>query len=232
MARIAMLVAVLAASAAVAAVAVASTRSPKALRTAIFAAARKEHSVHYVEHGAASVLRQTMVSDVAKTRGIQKITFTLQGEKGQFTVIVVNRIAYLRGNSLALHGYLGFTSAQAARYHGRWISIPLGNGRYEDLAASVTLPSFLHDIYPGAPLALVETTVGGRKITGVRGTSRQGGVTFQEAVLPDAKLRPLAVSDVDTKHGFVDAIKIGRWNEPVRVKAPASAVPIATVTAG
>lgn len=230
MARIATLVAVLAAAAAVTAVAVASTRSPKSLRAAIFAAARKQHSVHYVEQGAASVLRQTMVSDVAKTRGIQRISFTLQGKKGQFTVIVVNRIAYLRGNSLALHGYLGFTSAQAATYHGRWISIPPGNRRYEDLAASVTLPSFLHGIYPSAPLALVTTTVGGHKITGVRGTNKQGGVTFQEAVLPDAKLRPLAVSDVDAKHGFIDAVKIGRWNETVHVKAPAGAVPIATVT--
>ena len=230
MARIATLVAVLAATAAVATVAVASTRSPKSLRAAIFAVARKQHSVHYVEQAVAQGLRQTMVSDVAKTRGIQRISFTLQGKKGRFTVIVVRRIVYLRGNSLALHGYLGFTAAQAGSYHGRWISIPPGSARYGDLAASVTLPSFLHDIYPAAPLALVTTTLGGREITGVRGTNRQAGITFQEAVLPDSKLRPLAVSDVDTKHGFVDAVKISRWNERVHVAAPANAAPISRVT--
>jgi hypothetical protein len=233
MARLATLVALLAAAAAVAAVALAAPRTPKALRTAIFTAARKQHSVHYVEHGAAQGLRQTMVADVAKTRGIQRISFTLQAKRGHFTVIVVKRVAYLRANAIALLSYLGFTAAQAARYHDRWISVPPTNGRYKDLAASVTLPSFLHDIFPSAPLALVATTLGGRKVTGVRGTNKQGGgITFVEAVFPDSKLRPLGVSDIDRKHGFVDGVKTSRWNERVRVKAPAHSVPIAIVTGG
>ena len=232
MARIAVLLAILAAAASAAAVALATTRTPKELRAAIFTAARKEHSVHYVEHAAAARLRQTMVCDAARTRGIQRITFTLAGKRGHFIVIVVKRIVYLRGSAYALHGYLGFTPAQAAAYHDRWVSVPPANRRYKDLAASVTLPSFLHDIYPRAPLALATTTVGGRKITGVRGTNKEaGGVRFEEALFPDPKLRPLAVSDIDTKLGFVDGVKLGRWNEAVHVTAPAHAVPIAKVTA-
>jgi hypothetical protein len=232
MARVAMLIAVLAVAAAVAAVALAATRSPKALRAAIFAAARKQHSAHYVENGVAQGLHQTMISDVAATRGIQKISFTLGGKKGQFTVRVVARNAYLRGNTVALDDYLGFTAAQAAQYHGRWISIPPSNHRYQALAAAVTLPSFLHDIYPHAPLGIVTTKIGGRKVTGVRGTSREPGVRFLEAVYPDSKLRPLGVADVEPAKGFIDEITISRWNEAVHVQAPANAVPIATVDAG
>ena len=210
-----------------------AAQSPRALRASIFAAARKQHSVHYVEHGAAGrALRQIMVADVAGTRGIQRIGFTLQGKSGNFTVIVVKGVAYLRGDAFALHGYLGFTAAQASAYHGRWIAVPPGNARYRDLAASVTLPSFLHDIYPTAPLALVPATLRGRKVTGVRGISRGPGVKFYEALLPDAKRRPLAVSDIDPTKGFLDAIRISRWNERVHVTAPAGAVPIATVDAG
>jgi hypothetical protein len=231
--RIAALLAVLAVAAATTAVALAASRSPKELRSAIFAAAKKQHSVHYVEHGAAAGLRQTMVCDVAKTRGIQRISFTLRGKKGHFTVIVVKRVAYLRGSAYALHGYLGYTPTQAATYHGRWISIPPTNRRYKDLAASVTFSSFLHDIYPSAPLRLVTTTNGGRTVTGVSGTNDEAGpAKFMEVVFPDSRLRPLAVSDVDAKLGFIDTLKIGRWNEAVRVTAPANAVPISTVIGG
>lgn len=170
-----------------------------------------------------------MVGDVAGNRGIQKIVFTIQGKKGLFTVIVVNRLAYVRGNAFALQSNLGFTSAQAAQYDGRWISVPPGNAKYKDLAASVTLPSFLHDIYPTAPLGLVKATIGGRKVTGVRGINREPGVKFVEALFPDSRHLPLAVSDIDVSKGFVDAIKISRWNERVHVTAPANAVPISSI---
>jgi hypothetical protein len=92
MARVAALIFVLVAAAVAAAVAFAA-QSPKALRAEIFAAARKQHSVHYVDVGAAQGLKQTMVGDVAATRGIQRISFTLQGKKGEFTVLVISRTA-------------------------------------------------------------------------------------------------------------------------------------------
>lgn len=230
MGRVVVLVVILAAAAAGAVAAVAGN-SPKALRAAIFAKARQQHAVHYVELGAARGLSQTMVGDVAATRGVQRVKFAIGGRRGRFTVLVVKRIAYLRADRFTLHVYFGFTAAQAARDHGRWISVRPGNSRYKDLASSVTLPSFLHDIYPGAPLALVRSKIGGRTVTGVRGTNREPGVRFVEALFPDAKLRPLGVSDVEPSKGFLDAIRISRWNEPVHVKAPANAVPIASVQA-
>ena len=225
MVRILALLTAVALAAAVAATVALAARSPKSLRASIFAAARKQHSVHYVEHAVAPSLRQTMVADVAGSRGIQKITFTLQGKKGHFTVRVVKRIAYVRGNALGLQS-AGLTAADAARYQGRWVSIRPSNHLYPDLAADVTLPTFLHDIYPAAPLALVRTTIRSKEVTGVRGTNRESGITFQEALFPDSKLRPLGVTDVDKSSGFVDATTISHWNEAVHVRAPAHAVPL------
>jgi hypothetical protein len=230
--RVAALIFVVAVAAGIAAVAFAA-QSPKALRTAIFAAARHERSVHYVEAGAAKGLTQRIVGDVAATRGIQRVSFTLNGKKGRFTVLVVHRIAYLRGNAPTLAGYFGFTAAQAAQFQGQWISVPPSSKKYTDLAASVTLPSFLHDIYPGGRLSLVTSKIGGRARTGVRGTNREPGVKFMEAIFPksSAPLLPEEVADIEPAKGFIDATKISGWNESVSVQAPAGAVPISTVQA-
>src|SRR5215471_12585720 len=51
-----------------------------------------------------------MVVDVAGTRGIQRIGLTLQGKSGNFTVIVVKRVAYLGGDV--------FRAARLPRLHG------------------------------------------------------------------------------------------------------------------
>jgi hypothetical protein len=222
------------AAAALAAVALAA-QSPRELRAAIFATAKKQHSLHYVERDSAAGLRQTMVSDIARQHGVQKISFTLNGNgrtaTGQFTVRVVNSLVYFRADQVAMRYYLGFTAAQTAAYHDRWIVIRPGQHRYKALATAVTLPSFLHEIYPSAPLALARTSIGGRKYTGVRGTNdtEGGGFKFVETVFPDSKLLPFAVSAVDRSKGFISALKISRWNQAVRVTAPASAVPITSV---
>jgi hypothetical protein len=228
------IVAAVSAAAALAAVALAA-QSPRELRAAIFATAKKQHSLHYVERDSAAGLRQTMVSDISRKRGVQRISFTLSGNgrtaKGRFTVRVVNSLVYFRADQVAMHYYLGFTAAQTAAYHDKWIVVRPGQHRYKDLAAAVTMPSFLQEIYPSAPLALAKTSIGGRKYTGVRGTNdvTGGGFKFVESVFPDSKMRPFAVSAVDRGKGFVSAVKISRWNQAVRVTAPADAVPITAV---
>jgi hypothetical protein len=130
-----------------------------------------------------------------------------------------------------MQDYLGFTAAQAAAYHDKWIVVPPGQHLYKALATAVTMPSFLHEIYPSAPLALVKTTIGGRKYTGVRGTNdtEGGGFKFVQSVFPDSKMRPFAVSAVDRGKGFVSAVKISRWNQAVHVTAPTGAVPLTSV---
>lgn len=232
--RLVALAAAVIAAAALAALALAA-QSPRELRAAIFTTAKKQHSLHYVERDSAVGLHQTMVSDIAGKRGVQKINFTLNGNgqtaKGQFTVRVVNSLVYFRADQAAMRYYLGFTAAQTAAYHDKWIVVRPGQHRYKALATAVTLPSFLHEIYPSAPLALAMTLIGGHRYTGVRGINdtEGGGFKFVETVFPDSKMRPFAVSAVDRNKGFISALKISRWNQAVRVTAPSDAVPITSV---
>ena len=232
--RLVALAAVAAATAALAGVALAA-QSPRALRTAIFATAKKQHSLHYVERDSAAGLHQTMVAGISGRHGVQRISFTLNGNgrsaKGQFTVRVVEPRVYFRADTVAMQDYLGFTAAQAAAYHDKWIVVPPGQHLYKALATAVTMSSFLHEIYPSAPLAFVKTTIGGRKYTGVRGTNdtEGGGFKFVQSVFPDSKMRPFAVTAVDRGKGFVSAVKISRWNQAVHVTAPKGAVPLTSV---
>lgn len=218
-------VAVTAAAAALAA------RSPQQLRAAMLEAASARHSVHYVSTSSASGHAIRMVSDVGRGRGIQRITFTSQGQSGPATVLVVNRMAYIRGNVFTLRGFFGFTQAQATQYAGKWISVPSSNPAYSALTADATFASFLADLLPKKHLALASATIGGKRAVGVRGTVRQGGLTLVETVYAPARGTPLPIEAraVPAGHPGTSLSRLSRWNEPVHVAPPAHAVPISAV---
>ena len=194
-------------------------------------AASARHSVHYVSTSSASGHAIRMVSDVGRGRGIQRITFTSNGHSGPATVLVAGRMAYVRGNAFTLQGFFGFTQAQAARYAGKWISVPSSNPAYSDLTADATFASFLADLLPKKHLTLAGTMIAGRKAVGVRGTVRQGGLTLVETVYAPARgtRLPIEAKAAPVGHPGTSLSRMSRWNEPVHVAAPARAVPISTV---
>lgn len=223
-------------AAATAAVALAA-QSPNELRTAIFAAARAQRSVHYVNAGVGNAGVGTvsirMSCDVTADRGIQRIAFTKHGRTGHVTVLVAHRTAYVRGDAFTLHGYMEFTSAQSSRYAGRWISIPHSASSYPTVSAGVTLPSLLRVLYPKGEAVRVVGKVGGRQVVGLRKHARHAGVGYTETLWAKARGRPLPVEDysVAPSKGYWQRVTLSRWNEPVQVSAPAHAVPISTVSA-
>jgi hypothetical protein len=231
-ARVATFLVVLGAAAAAAAVALAA-QSPNALRAAIFSAARAQHSVHYVARTSVSGVSVTTVGDVAAKRGIQHITFRGNGRSGRATVLVLPGPAYMRGDEVALQGFFGLTASQAGRYTHVWISIPRGNGAYAEIAAAVTLGSFLDEIYPQTKLVRVSGAVGGRRVIGVRGLARHEGQRFVETLYARAQGRRLPVLETDAgASGFRSRTTIGPWNGTVHVRAPANPVPISRVVSG
>jgi hypothetical protein len=217
--------------AAVAAAVAFAARSPQQWRTAMLHAAAARHSVHYVSSSATSKAAIRLVSDVAKGRGIQRITVTKNGQRGLATVLVVGGSAYIRGNAFTLHDYFPFTQAQAARYAGKWISIPSSSGAYAAVAADATFASFLDDLLPSKHLTLVRATISGTESVGVRGPVRQGGVKLVETVYAPASGTPLPFEEkaVVAGHPGVSQTRISKWNESVRLHAPAQSVPISTV---
>jgi hypothetical protein len=223
---------VLVVAAAAVAVSVAlAARSPQQWRAAMLAAASAKHSVHYVTTSSASGRRLRMVADVGRGRGIQHITLAGNGKSGPATILIAGRTAYIKGNTFTMHSFFGFPQAKASQYAGKWISIPPTNGAYAPIAADATFASFVSDLLPTKGLAVVRATIAGKKSVGVRGTARQSGVKLVETVYAPATGAPLPfeVKAVPGAKPGTALTRMSRWNEPVRVTAPANAVPISTV---
>jgi hypothetical protein len=203
------------------------TISPKALRHAIFSSARAQRSVHYVSVSTGSGGSVRIVGDAARRRGIQRIVYGDAGRSGRATVLVAARTAYVRGDAFTLHGFLGFTKAQAKRYAREWISVPPTGSAYHSLAAAVTLGSLLDEIYPQTDLTLARAKLHGRRLLGVRGSARHDGVQFVEIVYARAGGSRLPVEELETAvaTSFSSRTALGPWNGKVRVRVPAHAVP-------
>jgi hypothetical protein len=200
--------------------------SPLAVRAAILKAASAKHSVHYVTLSAKPGARMTMVSDVAADRGIQRVTFSLSGRTGHATTLVVKSTVYIRGDAFALHAYMRFPTTFASRYAGRWLSIPRTSPVYRPAAIDVTFASFISDALPRHHLAVVRGMVGGRKLIGLRGTAPEGG-SLTLYVPTSGSLLPIEGKEiVRGAHHATSRVSMSRWNEPVRVHAPAGAIPL------
>jgi hypothetical protein len=227
--RVGALLLVVAAAGGAGAVASAS-QSPEAVRASIFDAARSRHSVHYVSTSVGPA-QTKMVADAGADRGIQRIAYTKSGKTGQVTVIVVGTMAYVRGDAFTLHNYMKFTKSQSTRYAGRWISIPppLNSA----VAAAVTFSSFLKELATSKARAtrVLAAKIGGQPLIGVRSVGRDHGfrvVTSLYAVRGPLRL-PVREKEVVPAKGWQSVATMMRWNERVRVRRPAHAVPISTV---
>jgi hypothetical protein len=206
-----------------------AAQSPKALRASILSAASAQHSVHYVTTDVGPA-RLRMVADVARDHGIQRIAFTKGVRTGHVTVIVAHRTVYLRGDAFTMKNYMGFSSSQASRYQGRWISMAHTWSGYKTVSAAVTLGSFLHELGPKGPLVRISGHVDGRAVTGVRGGEVIQGVHVSE-ILYAARgtLLPVLVNDVAKSRGYSSRTVMTSWGEPVRVQIPAKSVPVSVV---
>ena len=225
-ARVSALVVVVAAAALSAAVATAA-QSPQALRGSIFAAARAQSSVHYVTAttGNGNVI---IVADAGRTRGIQRIRYANAERIGHATIIVANRTAYVHSDAFTLHGFLGLPKAQAARYANIWIRVPHQSHLFASVAAAVTLPSFLAEIYPKTNLVRQTRTAKGVPLVGVQGSTRHQGMPFVEAVFARTGGEPLPVVEVEatTSASFKSTTAMGRWSEKLHIGLPRHTVPI------
>jgi hypothetical protein len=204
-------------SLAVAATAAAAT-SPAGVYGAAIVAAEAQKSVHYVSTSNLGGNRETIVGDAAVDRGIQRITFTHAGTTGHVTVIVAKAAAYVRGDAFTLRNFMALTSAQVSRYAGRWFSVRSPSLEYAVVA--VQMRSFVNELtMPGPFTAVPATTVGGRRVTGVRGKLTQSGKTAL-LTLYVAGGSPLPVAQVIQGSNGKVTTTMTHWNERVSVVAP------------
>lgn len=215
--------------AAVVAAGASAAQSPQALRSAILAAGATQHSVHYVSVQTHRSVSIRMVSDVSATAGTQRISFVEGSKSGRMTVALVNRTAYVNGDTFTLESYMGLTKSESKRYAGKWIAISHTASGYSDVASGVTLPSVLHTLYPKGNVKRVTGTAQGRKAIGVRVVGHATGLRYVETLWANASGKPLPLEEDVTAKSTRTQIGFSRWGEPVHVNAPMHAIPISKV---
>ncbi|MDX6480199.1 MAG: hypothetical protein QOG85_709 [Gaiellaceae bacterium] len=222
--------------------------SPKEWRAAMVAAALAQGSVHWTRFIAVPMIEWRRTSaDVTTDGGVERI---LLRPWCKAEIRLVNDVVYERGDSRCLGYTLRLANTKAARYAGRWISIPKGDKLYSGAADGLTLTSILHDVTPRGEHLVTQTTADGP--TGLLGPTGPGGPTGAArsaeslGTLAPTLLtagptgqtlslrtgEPLPVVYTDFCVICVDIGTFSRWGEPVHVQAPANSTPIATVRRG
>jgi hypothetical protein len=206
----------------------ASAESPTGLANRSFAAATRQRSVHYevrTSHGTGSVT--SMVCDIGRRSGVQRIALSRGGRAGHVEIRVVGPTAYVRGDSFVLNSYMGFRAAGSVRYAGRWIRIPRGNRAYASIADAVTLESELEHVrFVSVDPPINPGRIDGQAVLVVRGT-RTGAPIGAAWLYVRAHGMSLPVAArVTTFSGATYTTHFSRWNEPIRISVPAGSVEV------
>jgi hypothetical protein len=199
----------------------------RAFRSAILKAALAKHSVHYVTVSTVLGARTKTIGDVAGDRGIQRVTFSRKGKRGHATTIVARSTAYVRGDVFALRAYMHLPKSFASHHAGQWISIQHTSPVYRFATTDLTFRSFIGDSVPDHRLSVVRGRVAGKTLRGLRGKARGRSGTLTVFVPRSGPRLPVQGKDVVRgAYPATSRVRMSHWNEPVRVKAPAHAVPL------
>jgi hypothetical protein len=202
-------------------------------------AALGQRSVHWSEHQFADMVGSWRTSaDVAADSGMERITipglaYGGAPSTGRVDVRLVDGVSYVKGNPKGLRWFLVLTESQAARYAGQWLSIPKTDRIYTHVSDGMTLESVVRGATSPGWGTRLETKVTKEMSHGVpvivfQEGDWRGPVHMRLSAQASGERLPIAV---DAYAGLAEGYRgrFSKWNEPVRVLAPAQAVPIATV---
>ena len=207
--------------------------SPNLVRAAIVAAALAQSAVHVSEsHGADMYGTEHSTLDVTAQSGVERVAYPVPGSRAELRL--VNGTVYVKGTPAALDYYLlDLTTPQAKQYAGKWISFPKGDRLHASLADRLMLASVVKHALPrnhftsGGKLKLLRRTSHGTPLFVLRWTEED---LFDHVIRARATGTPLPVSFYDSCGFECDSRDtFSKWNEPVKVQAPASSTPIAVV---
>lgn len=167
-----------------------------------------------------------IAGDAATDRGIQRITYRKGGRVGHVTVLVVATTAYIRGDAFTLANYMRIPPSAAAAFAGKWLSLEQSAPDYAAVAAAVRLGSTLDELKMPQPFRNLGTSIlQGRRVVGIGSRFLRAGHVVSETLYIDVA-RSLPVEQVGKSGAITLKAKFSRWNEPVAVSPPESAIPI------
>ena len=218
----------------------ASSPAARELLQSALAAARRMNAFHYVATSSLSGTQgftQKTIGDAGPTSGRQIITVAKQ----KFTVLVVGKACYLKGNAAALMANLGLDATQAAAQSEKWISLASTDAPYASVYAAVTAPSALTDNITVKPQSqLPAGRVDGRRVQTVTGAIAPLTIGGQTQTLKGTASLAVRASTPHLPVRYTErgnqkrqtsqsTVTFNRWGEAVHITAPSDAVSYASL---
>jgi hypothetical protein len=217
-----------------------ASQSPRALQASILDTARAQKSVHYVYTSSDHTYpfaRQAFVGDAGATSGFELVTYkdSLSAPSHLYTE-VVDRTVYAKGDVSGLLNLLlrgGLDRPQARKYAGQWISIPEGDKAYAPNVAALTMRPLVRGLASHGNLSTRSSTLHGKPVVDVHAVTGKGKQrwTFDLYAPANGKKLPLESDLRIANTKSLDRIVLSKWDERLRLTAPAKSVPISTVRA-
>jgi hypothetical protein len=190
-------------------------KSPNDIATAATSAVENAQSVHVSGPIAKQGFPTALDLSLVNGKGAQG---SMSAGALSFKVVAVNREIYINGSPSFWRRYANNNIAHLLT--GKWLKAP-ANGQFAGLAVLADMHSLFDQLltHHGTLAKDQQTTVRGQKVIGLRDTTH-GGTMF---VATTGKPYPIQVIKRGSQGGELD---FDRYNQPVSLKAPASAIDI------
>jgi hypothetical protein len=190
-------------------------------------------SFHYRAVWQTGGMTQTIVGDAGLSSGMQSVSFG----GAQFSVVLIDRVIYVRGDSAALRDQLGLATTTASADAGKWIALQQSDGPYQSIEQGVTTETALSQILI-APRVLSTHLHRGSRTLRIAGPIPPG--TRGQVITGSARLDMAARSKLPSLylgHGrnggqpWSASITFTQWGEGVPVTPPPAALPYGSLLA-
>jgi hypothetical protein len=226
-------------------------QSPAEANSKLHAAAVASGSFHYVDRSTATGggpgLTSTQYGDAGRNEGVQY----LNSAAGNYEVIVVDSMAYMKADAMALESLLGVSPGLAQSLADRWISFAPSDAPYKATAADVTTDTTWNDPSNSMTDDLPQTPVSVSGLFTRNGTSVQsvtyslhGSDTADDASYSGSETATFAATDPHLPSAIAERltgtasgqastdtaqVTFSQWGEPVSVKAPTGSIPYSSL---
>lgn len=194
-------------------------------------AAEQSKGFHYVATSNGGGSTQTITGDAGQQDGTQQIAETTNYGSETFTLLLTSdQTVYFQGNSAALQDQLGVPASAASGLQGKWVSVALGDGPYDQLQLGITVGSQLQEDTFVPTAVTTVTGSGGSSLDRISGTlpagqSAPSGGSAHLDVSATTHL-PAAYAQSASASGVTDTATttFSAWGTASSVNAPAGSV--------
>jgi hypothetical protein len=170
----------------------------------------------------------TMSNDIGTSEGRQLIN----PDGAHATVVLIDGVAYMQGDSGALKNYFGLPNSVSTQLAGKWISLRPGNSEYSAVSDAVTLKSDFSKARLIGPLVKGSTSeIDGQRVIAIEGgVSHSGGGQSVPGTLYVSATGQVLPVEIRTSGQFGRVTVVwSRWGHAVQLAAPSGAVSIFSV---